>query len=149
MSIFFSHSANKITSRFETDSLIGLLTSYALIDSYGKYFCPDFSFHFCFSLHVSFSLFFLSSFLIIDAQASKHLQLACVADLSNDDSLIPDNGTGSVEAVAVAAPASNWICTDSSHLNLPKVKFCEPSADLQNLGTQSWWQHSNIKTTKN
>ena len=87
-----------------------------------------FIFYFCISLLVlSLSIFCLSSFLIIDAQASKHPQLAFVADLSKDDSLIPNNGTGSVEAVA--APAGNWICTDYSHLNLPKVKSCEPSAD--------------------
>ena len=71
----------------------------------------------------------MSSFLIIDAQASKHPQLAFAADLSNNDSLIPDNGTVFVEVVAVAAPAGNWICTDCSHLNLPKSKFCESSAD--------------------
>jgi hypothetical protein len=67
--------------------------------------------------------------LIIYAQAQKHPLLAFVADLSNIDSLIPDNGNISVEAVAVAAPAGNWICTDFSHLNPSKIKFCEPSAD--------------------
>ena len=45
--------------------------------------------------------------LIKDAQASKHSQSAFVADLSKDDSLISDNATGSVEAVAVAASAVN------------------------------------------
>ena len=93
-------------------------------------FVPFFRFHFCVSLLIlSLSLYCLSSLLIIDAQAPKHPLLAFVADLSNNDSLIPDNGTGSVEAVAVAAPAGNWICTDFSHPNLPKSKFCEPSAD--------------------
>ena len=44
-------------------------------------------------------------------------------------------------------PAGNCTCTDYSHLNLPKGKLCEPSADWQNLGAQSWWKRSNIKTT--
>ena len=34
--ISFSHSSNKITASFEFDSLIGLLTNYALINSQGK-----------------------------------------------------------------------------------------------------------------
>jgi hypothetical protein len=51
------------------------------------------------------------------------------------------------KAVDVAAPAGNSICTDCSHLYPPKGKFCEPSADWQNLGAQSWWKHSNTKTT--
>jgi len=96
---------------------------------------------------VSLSQFCLPTFLIIDAQAAKHPWLAFVADLSNNDSLIPDNGNWSVEAVDVAAPAGNSICTDCSHLYPSKGKFCEPSADWQNLGAQSWWQRSNIKTT--
>jgi len=121
MSIPFSNLANTITDSFEIDSLIGLLTSYALINSYGKYFFSFFSFHFCVSLLIlSLSLYCLLSLLIIDAQASIHPRLAFVADLSNNDSLIPDNGTVSVEAVAVADPAGNWICTDYSHLNPPK-----------------------------
>ena len=93
-------------------------------------FCPFFSFHFCFSLLIlSLLLNWLSSFFIIDAQALKHPQLAFVGDLSNNDSLAPENGTGFVEAVA--APAGSWICTDCSYINMLKSKFCEPcpSAD--------------------
>ncbi len=72
-------------------------------------------------------LYFLSSFLIIDAQASKHRQFAFIADLSNNDSLIPDNCTGSGSFEAVAAAAGNWICKDCGHLNPLNSKFCEPS----------------------
>jgi hypothetical protein len=80
-------------------------------------------------LILSLSLYSLQSFLKIDAQALKHPRLAFVGDLSNNDSLAPENGTGFVEAVA--APAGKWICTDCSHLNLLRSKFCElsPSAD--------------------
>jgi len=39
MSISISHLANKITASFEIP-FIGLLTNYALINSYGNYFCP-------------------------------------------------------------------------------------------------------------
>ena len=88
--------------------------------------CPFFSFHFCFSLLIlSLSLYCLPSFLKIDAQALKHPRLAFVGDLSNNDSMAPENGTGCVEAVA--APVGNWIFTDCSHLNLLKSKFYELS----------------------
>jgi hypothetical protein len=50
--------------------------------------------------------------------------------------LIPDNSMGSVKAVDVAAPAGNSISTDCSHLYPPKGKFCEPSADWQNVGAR-------------
>ena len=148
MSIYFSHSANKITTSFEIDSLIGLFDQLCFYQQLlQSIFVPFFSFHLCLLLLILYlSLYCLSSFLIIDSQASMHPWLAFVADLSNNDYLIPDKGTRSVEAVAVAAPAGNWICTDNSHLNPPKGKFCETSADWQNLGSQSWWQRSNIKT---
>jgi hypothetical protein len=42
MSISCSHSANKITTSFEIDLLIGLLTNYTLINRYGQHFCPVF-----------------------------------------------------------------------------------------------------------
>ena len=93
-------------------------------------FVPFFRFHLFVSLLIlSLLLYCLSYLLIIDAQTPKHPLLACVSDLSNNDSLIPDNGAGSVEAVAVAAPDGNWIYTDCSQLNPSKVKFCDPSAD--------------------
>ena len=120
----FSHSANKITASFEIDSLIGLLTNYALINSY-----LFFGFHFFFSLLIlSLSLYCLPSFLIIDAQAAKHFNQN-LYQICPTDSLIYDNSTGSVKAVDVAAPAGNLICTDCSHLYPLKGKFCEPSAD--------------------
>ena len=131
--MYFSHSANKITASFEIDSLIGLLTNYALINSYGKHFCPVLCFFLCFIF--SLSLYCLPSFLTIDSQALKHPWLAFVADLSNNDSLIPDNGTVSVEAVAVAAPAGSWICTDCSHLNPPKRQALRAKCRL----TEPWF----------
>jgi hypothetical protein len=64
----FSHSATKITASFEIDSLIGLLTNYALINSY-----LFFGSHFFFSLLIlSLSQYCLKFVLIIDAQAEKH-----------------------------------------------------------------------------
>ena len=92
-------------------------------------FATFFSFHFCFSLLIlSLSLYCLSSFLIIDALAAKHPRLEFGADLSNNDSLIHNNGTGSVEAVAVAVPAGIRICTAAISI-CQKSKFCELNAD--------------------
>ncbi len=51
--ISFSHSSNKITASFEFDSLIGLLTNYALINSQGKQFCPVFQLSLLFLVHNS------------------------------------------------------------------------------------------------
>ena len=89
-------------------------------------FCPFLALFFFSVLILSLSLYRLPSFLKIDAQALKHPRLSFVGDLSNNDSLAPENGTGFVEAVA-----GNWICTDCSHLNMLRSKFYElsPSAD--------------------
>ena len=80
-------------------------------------------------LILSLSLYSLPSFLKIDAQSLKHPRLAFVGDLSNNDYLAPENGTGFFEAEA--APAGTWICADCSHLKLLRSKLCElsPSAD--------------------